>query len=81
MMYAFTIKKKGQIVIPKAFRDQLNIKENDRVLLSVVKNKIIIERIPTVDEMVGFFKVKKIFTDAEIEEKRAEYLGKKYGRH
>lgn len=68
MQLISTVTTKGQVVIPKPIRDELNIKPSDRVLVSRNLNRVIIERAPTVDEMMGFIKTKKRYTDKQLKE-------------
>jgi len=53
-MYGVTsLTQKGQVVIPKSIRDLFNLKAFDKVIFSVVKDKIVVEPALTVDEAYG----------------------------
>jgi len=49
-----TLTSKGQILIPKAYRDALGIKPRQSVNLKLKAKQVIIEPIITVEEMFGF---------------------------
>lgn len=59
-MKSVTVTQKGQITIPKAFREILGIEKRGKVNLRVNKRKGVIEIEPTLDlvDMAGKFKVK-----------------------
>lgn len=62
-----TITSKGQVLIPGTIRKSLNIKSFDRLTFKVVGSKILVEKVASTDEMLGFVKSKKKFTDQELE--------------
>ena len=78
MQLISTVTTKGQVVIPKLIRDELNIKPSDRVLVSRNLNQVIIERTPSVEEMMGFIKTKKRFTDRQLKEAIADAVAEGY---
>lgn len=61
MKYSTTITKKGQMTIPKAVRENLDILIPSRVTLDVDKESKTVKIIPQKDilDMAGRFKVKK----------------------
>lgn len=67
MQLVTTVTSKGQVVIPKVLRDQFLIKPFDRMVFKTADNKIIVEPVPTVSEMVGFIRTNKHFTEADFE--------------
>ena len=81
-----TITSKGQILIPKAYRDALGLKPRQTVNLILKSRQVIIEPTITVDEMFGFLKAppisrleqKRIIREAVI--KRFETKEKRSGR-
>lgn len=58
---------KGQVLIPLLIRNKLNIKSYDRVIFDVVDFKIVAKKAPTCEEMYGFVKTRKKFTDKQLE--------------
>jgi len=52
-MYATTLTQKGQVVIPKPIRDLFNLKAFDKLIFSVVKDKIVVKPALTVDQAYG----------------------------
>lgn len=68
------VQRKGIIVIPKALREEVGLKEGDIVIAKAVKGKIIIEplenkvKLVTVDYSI----VDKILREMDEEEKRLE---------
>lgn len=68
------VQRKGIIVIPKALREEVGLKEGDIVIAKAVKGKIIIEplenkvKLVTVDYSI----VDKILREIDEEEKRLE---------
>lgn len=62
-----TVTSKGQILIPKVYRDALGLKPNQRVSLTLRNKRLIVDKALTVDDMFGIFKVKsKPLTKKEI---------------
>lgn len=75
-----TITKKGQITIPKAIRDKLAIKDNDKLSVRLVGDKAIIEKIPSLLELESSIKTVKSWKKLnwkEIERKTHEARAKK----
>lgn len=67
MTLVSTVTTKGQMVIPAPIRKKLKIKPNDRMYVSVVNNKVMAYRAPTIDEMCGSIKSKIKMTDKQLE--------------
>jgi AbrB family looped-hinge helix DNA binding protein len=60
-MPSTTVTTKGQVTIPKAVRDELGLKEGDRVAFRVLEDGTVIVEPETIDlsELRGVFKPKK----------------------
>jgi AbrB family looped-hinge helix DNA binding protein len=60
MTYQTTITKKGQVTVPKAVRDALNIKLGSKVDLTFDEKKktVKIKPLPSLKDIAGRFKVK-----------------------
>lgn len=56
LMQVTTISSKYQLVIPKALRKELNVKPGQKVTISRVKNKLIIDTESVVDKYTGSLK-------------------------
>jgi len=78
MLYPTTITKKGQITIPKEFREALNLKPTQRVIIDLEKNTRVVKIKPTEDflEVAKKIKVKKKTNVL----KAREFLEKNYER-
>ncbi|MCK4781592.1 AbrB/MazE/SpoVT family DNA-binding domain-containing protein [Candidatus Parcubacteria bacterium] len=74
MTYSTTITKKGQITIPKEIREILRLKEGERIFLEVEKKKkeIRIKSEPSIFELAGKFKPKKVENAVKLREKMAK---------
>lgn len=59
MKFITTLTTKGQVVIPKAIRNQLGLKSGDKMSFILDGKKIISESVDSVSEVYGMFKVKK----------------------
>lgn len=71
MTYATTLTQKGQITLPKNIRDILGLRIGDKITLKLVdkkKKQIKIERIPSLEELAGSFKVKNPIDPVKIRE-------------
>ncbi|OGV97097.1 hypothetical protein A2W24_00110 [Microgenomates group bacterium RBG_16_45_19] len=55
-----TMTSKGQILIPKAYRDALGVKPRQTVKIKLKAKQVIIEPTITVEEMFGFLKAPPI---------------------
>lgn len=67
MQMTSTVTSKGQVLIPSAIRDVLNINPFDRVTFSVAGSKIVAEKAATTTDMYGFVKTKHKLTDFQLE--------------
>ncbi|NCO32127.1 AbrB/MazE/SpoVT family DNA-binding domain-containing protein [bacterium] len=74
MSYQTTITRKGQITIPKEIRKILELKEGERVSIEVEREKkeIRIKSYPSIFELAGKFKPKKIESAVKLREKMAK---------
>lgn len=66
MLTVSTVTSKGQVVIPKTYRDIFDIKPFDRVYFSVINDRIVLEPVNSVVEMLGFLKTNKKYSQKEI---------------
>lgn len=58
MQFITTVTQKGQITLPKNFRDLLNIKSYDQVKVIFSNEKIIVEPIDDIMTLAGKYKSK-----------------------
>jgi antitoxin PrlF len=79
-MSTTTVTKKGQITIPKHIREQLGLKEGDKVLVKFQEGKIFVRKITSIFDLEGSVrvpeKVKKLGWK-EVEKKAHEYMAKR----
>lgn len=73
-----SITQKGQVVIPKSIRDQFKLQPSDKIRFSVKGNKIIAEPIPSVDDMYGIIKTKKVLSKQDMKKTIREAVVAKY---
>ena len=73
-MYTSKTSMKGQIVIPKEYRDRLGIKAGDRVGISVVADHVEIYALPEnpIEAYCGIFSDGPSLVDALLEERKKE---------
>ena len=73
-MYTSRTSSKGQIVIPKEYRDKLGIKAGDRVGISIVGERVEIYALPEdpIEAACGMFAEGPSLVDALLEERRKE---------
>ncbi|MBI2103429.1 AbrB/MazE/SpoVT family DNA-binding domain-containing protein [Candidatus Woesebacteria bacterium] len=77
MLNLTTISQKGQIVVPKKFRDSLGLKPSDVLKVSKEKNRLVMEPVDSLEQMFGAFKAKKAIAKSDIKEaKRTTFLRK-----
>ena len=73
------ISKKGQVTIPKAIREKLNLGKNGAVLFTVERNEVIIKGVPgsTAEKLAGSLKkyAKKFELLDEIRPKIQKKIG------
>lgn len=80
MEYTTTISQKGQIVVPKAIRDKLNIHSSDVIHIRLEGSTIIAEPVMSIDEAIGMFLSKKPITKKERKEAIRSYIEGKFER-
>ena len=68
MQYVTTVSSKGQIVIPKAIRDELELSPSALISISVIDGNIIAEPMTQSDTMFGSFKVKSPINKDKVKE-------------
>ena len=73
-MYTSKTSSKGQIVIPKEYRDKLGIKAGDRVGISVAADHVKIYALPEdpVEALCGIFSEGSSLVDALLEDRKKE---------
>jgi len=73
-MYTSKTSSKGQIVIPKEYRDKLGIKAGERVGISIVADHVEIYALPEnpIEEICGIFSEGSSLVDALLEDRRKE---------
>lgn len=73
-MYTARTSSKGQVVIPKEYRDKLGIKAGERVGISIVADHVEIYTLPEdpVEEICGIFSEGSSLVDALLEDRRRE---------
>jgi AbrB family looped-hinge helix DNA binding protein len=82
MNSSYSITSKFQVTIPKEARQKLGLKANDRVNFEASKDKIVLRRVPTLEEvsakMDAIFKatVRKPVTDEQMKNARYEFYKK-----
>lgn len=71
-MHTAKTSTKGQIVIPKEYRDKLGIKAGDRVGISLAADRVEIYALPEdpVKELCGIFSEGSSLVDALLEERK-----------
>lgn len=57
-MSTTSVTSKGQVTIPKKYRQQLNINKSTKLSFTKYKNGLYVEKVPTIKEMAGFLKFK-----------------------
>ncbi len=72
--------QKGQVAIPKAIRDHFQLKPADRIYFSIEDDKIVAKPVPTIKEMYGSVKAKKVLTKAEYKEIISSAVVEKFNR-
>ena len=70
--------KKGEIFTTKKIREALGLKPNTYVLANVVKDKLIIRKIPDLDELFNNFYAE---VDWDEVEKLSEKMQRRCGEH
>ena len=63
-----TLTQKGQATVPKAIRDHFGLKAKNKLYFSIEDNKIVAKPIPSIEEMFGSVKTKKVLSKAEYKE-------------
>ena len=77
-MHTSTVTQKGQVTLPKEFRDKLNIKANNKVLFKLENNSITITPAPDIFEVAEQIS-KKVKVKIPVEEAR-DLFEKQYER-
>lgn len=73
-MYTSRTSSKGQVVIPKKYRDKLGIKAGERVGISIVADHVEIYMLPEdpIEEICGIFSEGSSLVDALMEDRKKE---------
>lgn len=61
-----TISSKGQIVVPQFIRRKLDLRPSDTFRVSIDDSRIIVEKIPAVEQFLGKFVAKKVISKKDI---------------
>lgn len=75
-----TITQKGQVVIPQAIRNLLQLKPATRVYFEVKNDAVIMRPALTIDQAFGMIKTKKKFSQKDYDEAIIKSVTKKYIR-
>jgi AbrB family looped-hinge helix DNA binding protein len=78
MLNITTISGKGQIVIPKAIRDFLNISPSDTFTVEIKGKSIVVRRLNSLKGVYGMFKAKKPITKKDIKKSYKKGVSKKH---
>ncbi len=73
-----TVTQKGQITLPKVFREQVNINLFDKVVVKLGKGKLIIEPTEDILDMAGSLKPRKNKNKTALQAREA--MEKQYSR-
>lgn len=76
MVYTVSITSQGQISIPARLRRQLGLENGQKALISVEKEKLIVEPIEDFSVLKGVFKSNKKIPYKKIHEAFGDYLAK-----
>jgi len=79
-MSTTTVTKKGQITIPKPVREQLGLKEGDKVIVKFDGKKTFIRKIPSIFDLQSSVPVPedvRKLSWKEMEKKTHDYMAKK----
>ncbi len=73
-MYTSKTSSKGQVVIPKEYRDKLGIKAGDRVGISIAADRVEIYALPEdpIKALRGIYAEGSSLVDALLEDRRKE---------
>jgi len=78
MQYVTTVSSKGQIVIPKAIRDELELSPSALISISLIDGNIIAEPMTRSDSIYGSFKVKSPINKHKVKEIYKTTISKKF---
>ena len=75
MQKTVKVTRKGQTTIPARIRDELGIKEGDKLSVEIVDQAVIFKRIPKMEDCAGIFSGHADVTEMkkEIDKLREEY--------
>jgi len=79
-MIPTSVTSKGQILIPKAVRDEVGIKPGARALVSAVGGKVVIDLVPTLEKIRGYFRGIKALSKKEQKKIVQEAVVEKFHR-
>lgn len=81
MTYTTTISQKGQIVIPKAIRDKLNLVAADVLQITLDQGVIIAKPVISTDEVFGMFETTKPISKSQIKKSYQQHVLEKNKSH
>ncbi len=81
MIFTTTISQKGQIVVPKAIRDKLNLVAADVLQITLDKGVIMVKPVIATDEVFGMFETDKPISKAQIKKSYKQHVLEKHSSH
>jgi AbrB family looped-hinge helix DNA binding protein len=63
---AVTVTRKGQVTIPKKFRNLLNIREGTKLLISQNDNSLVMRPLLELEELAGVYADKMMLFEAQV---------------
>ncbi len=65
-----TVSPKYQVVVPKKIREKLHLKKGEKMAVHLEKDKLVLERVPPIEELIG--KYPELKKGSSIRELRKE---------
>ena len=72
------LSEKGQVVIPKSFRELLDLQPLDKLQIELEDGKIVLSPLPQINDVFGLFKVKKPVTRQDAKNIVKGHVSKKF---
>lgn len=80
MQLTTTVSQKGQVVIPKKIRDEINLGISDLLKVDIRNGNIVLSPIFKTSHVFGMFKTKKPITKAQIKKTYKKATKRKFSR-